>query len=514
MTAAAPIGDLTYSSPRGRWVLASTVLGSAIAFLDATVVGIAIPRIGTDFHAGVSSLQWIVTGYTLTLSAFLLIGGTLGDRFGRRRIFMAGVAWFAIASLGCAVAPNIGTLIAARMVQGVGAALLTPGSLAILQASFVPADRSRAIGAWSGLGGLAAAAGPLVGGYLLAVASWRWIFVINLPLTAAVVVIAARHVPESSDPNAPDEIDVPGAVLAVIWLASLTFTLIEAASLGWSASVIAAAVIAVVGLVAFLVVEIRRSDPMLPLGIFRSRQFSATNAVTFIVYGSLSGSLFLLPIQLQQVNHYSPLEAGISLLPATLLLLVLSPRSGALASRIGPRLQMSIGPVIAGIGQILLARTAHDSNYLTGVLPGVFLFGLGMSITVAPLTSTAMSSVPAQHAGLASAVNNDVARFAGLVAVALLPALAGLTGSAYLDPAVFSAGFRTAVIITGLTCIAGGLLAAVTITDAGFRPGAEPPVRVVADPRGVGMAGCGIADTDSAGPGARRPPAGTAEPSA
>ena len=492
MSRRAPTGhpgkvSLTYSSARGRWALSATVLGSAIAFLDATVVGIALPRIGKDFHADVASLQWVVSGYTLTLAAFLLLGGTLGDRFGRRRIFMIGVAWFALASIGCGLAPTAGFLVGARVVQGIGAALLTPGSLAIIQASFAPEDRARAIGAWSGLGGLAAAAGPLVGGYLLLVASWRWVFFINIPLAAFVLWISARHVPESLDPNAPDEIDVPGATLAVVWLAALTYTLIDGAALGWTPSVVGALVIAVGGLVAFIWVEWRREHPMLPLTVFRSRQFSAANAVTFVVYASLSGALFLLPIQLQQVNGYSPIEAGMSFLPVTFLMLFLSPRSGRLASRIGPRLQMSAGPVVAGAGLALLSRTATDSNYVTGVLPGVLVFGLGLSITVAPLTSTAMSAAPAEHAGLASAVNNDVARFGGLVAVAVLPAAAGLTGEAYLHPATFSAGFRTAVLICAVMCACGGVLAAFTISNAGFgslRVGAAP--RVVSDPAAPG----------------------------
>ncbi len=458
--------DLQYSSARGRWVLAATVLGSGVASLDATVVGIALPTIGKDFHSDVASLQWVVTAYTLTLAAFLLLGGTLGDRFGRKRIFMIGVVWFALASMLCAVAPTAGFLIGARALQGVGGALLTPGSLAILQASFAPADRSRAIGAWSGLGGVAAAAGPLVGGYLLAVGSWRWVFIINLPLSAAVLWISRRHVPESLDPSNKGRIDLPGATWAVIGLGSLTYSLIEAPSAGWtSPAIITGLVLSVVGIVAFILTERHSRNPMLPPTLFTSQQFVATNLVTFLVYAALAGALFLLPVQLQQVNGYTPLQAGLSLLPLTLMMLLFSARSGRLAARIGPRLQMSVGPIIAGAGLYLLTRSSTDGNYLTGVLPGVLVLSIGLVITVAPLTSTAMSSAPGGHSGIASAVNNDVARAGGLIAVALLPLVSSLTGDAYLYPAQFAAGFRTAAIICAFMCAGGGVLAALTIRN-------------------------------------------------
>jgi EmrB/QacA subfamily drug resistance transporter len=457
---------LTYASRQGRWVVAATVLGSGMAALDATVVGIALPRIGKEFHTGVSSLQWVVTAYTLTLAAFLLLGGTLGDHFGRRRVFAIGVVWFAVASAGCAAAPSATTLIFARALQGIGAALLTPGSLAILQSAFTPQDRSRAIGAWSGLGGLATAAGPLVGGYLLAIGSWRLLFLLNLPLAVVVLVVTRRHVPESSDASATGRIDVSGAVWAVVALSTLTYALIEASGKGWgSPAVVSCLALGAVASAGFVITERRSAAPMLPPSMFVARQFAATNAVTFAMYGALGGALFLLPVALQQVAGYSPLEAGSSLLPVTLLMLALSARSGRLATRLGPRLQMSVGPLVAGVGLVLLVRLTSDHRYLTGVLPGVLVLGLGLVITVAPLTSTAMSSAPGEHAGLASAVNNDVARAAGLFAVAVLPVVTGLTGDAYLHPAVFAHGFRESVLITGALCLVGSVIAALLIRN-------------------------------------------------
>jgi EmrB/QacA subfamily drug resistance transporter len=457
---------LTYRSAKGRWVLAATVLGSGMASLDATVVGIAVPRIGKDFHTGVSSLQWVVTAYTLTLAAFLLLGGTLGDRYGRRRVFMVGVVWFAIASAGCAAAPNSMTLIGARALQGIGAALLTPGSLAILQSSFVPADRSRAIGAWSGLGAVATAAGPILGGFLLSVGSWRLVFLLNLPLALVVIVVTRRHVPESTDSSATGRIDVPGAAWAVLALSTLTYGLIEAPGAGWgSAAVVGCLAVGLVASVGFVLTERRSPAPMLPPSMFVARQFAATNAVTFLLYGALGGALFLLPVVLQQVAGYSPLDAGLTLVPVTILMFTLSAASGRLATRLGPRLQMSVGPLVAGVGLTLLVRLTSDHSYVTGVLPGVLVLGLGLVITVAPLTSTAMSSAPGEHAGLASAVNNDVARAAGLFAVAVLPVVSGLTGNAYLHPAEFAHGFRIASIIAGAMCGLGAIVATLTIRN-------------------------------------------------
>jgi len=452
---------------RGRWVIAATVLGSGISALDATVVGIALPSIGRDFHSGVGTLQWVVSGYALTLAAFLLLGGSLGDRLGRRRMFSVGVVWFAVASVCCGIAPDAGVLIAARIVQGMGGALLAPASLAILQASFRPDHRPRAIGAWSGLGGVATAAGPLLGGYLIVAGSWRWVFFINIPVAVAVLFITARHVPESRDPSAAGHVDWRGAALAVLFLAGLTYGLIEAPGHGWaSPAVLTGLVVAALAGPAFLMVERASAHPMLQLGLFRSRQFTSSNAVTFIVYGGLGGALFLLPIELQLVSHYSPLESGLALLPVTVIMLTLSARSGQLAARIGPRLQMTAGPVVVGAGLLTLVRaTDGGGDYLTQVLPAVVIFGLGLALTVAPLTSTAMGAAPAEHAGVASAVNNAVARAGALLAVAILPLLAGITGATALEPHHFAHGFRMAVIIAGVACAAGGVLAALTIRN-------------------------------------------------
>jgi EmrB/QacA subfamily drug resistance transporter len=461
----APV-ELRLSSAPGRWVLAAAVLGSAVAAIDSTVVGIALPAIGRNFSLPVSSLQWVVSAYLVSLAGLLLVGGALGDRYGRRRVFVVGVVWFAVSSLLCALAPNAALLIAGRALQGVGGALLTPGSLAILQASFAKDDRARAIGAWSGLGGVATAIGPFAGGFLIAAVSWRLIFLINLPLALVVVLIATRHVPETRDPDATGPVDVLGAVLVTLALIGLAGGLIEGPSSGWSsAPVIGMLSGAAVAFVAFVVAERRERHPMLPLGIFRARQFSATNVVTFVVYAALGGALFLLPVQLQQVSHYSPLEAGSSLLPLTLVMLAFSARSGALAARIGPRLQMTVGPVVVGAGMVLLRMIGPSGNYLSEVLPGVLVLAAGLAITVAPLTSTALSSAPVEHAGMASAVNNDVARAGGLIAVAVLPALAGLTGHSYVHPLEFLAGFRHAVDYAGAAAALGGLLAAVLIRN-------------------------------------------------
>ena len=465
---------LRYASAAGRWVLAATVLGSGIAALDATVVGIALPAIGRDFHASVASMQWVVDGYTLPLAGLLLLGGALGDGQGRRKMFMIGTVWFALASLACGLAPDTGFLIAARALQGVGAALLTPGSLAILQASFAPDDRSKAIGAWSGLGGVATAIGPFLGGWLIGAVSWRLVFFINLPIAAVVVAIAARHVPESRAPGPRQPLDAAGAATISLALAGLTYGLIAASADGWSSPTVVTSLLAGVALLAaFCAIEARGTHPMLPLTVFRVRQFSAANAVTFVVYGALGGALFLVPVVLQEVCGYSALQAGIALLPLTAIMLILSARSAALAARIGPRLQMTAGPLVIAAGMALFARVHGSGDYLTQVLPAVLVLGFGLAIIVAPLTATALSAAPAEHSGIASAVNNDVARTASLIAVAVLPALAGITGDAYLHPATLTRGFHTAVLIGAAAAAAGGLLAAATIRN--------PPKRRVED---------------------------------
>ncbi len=437
-----------------------------MAFLDSTVVNIALPRIGTDLSIGLSGLQWTVNAYTLTLAGFLLLGGSLGDRYGRKHLFLVGVAWFAAGSLLCAIAPSGTALIAARAFQGIGGALLTPGSLAILEASFRPEDRGAAIGAWSGLGGVFGAVGPFLGGWIVSAASWRFIFLINLPIAAAVVWAALRYVPESRDPDMAPGIDVSGALLGALGLAGVIYALTEAGNEGWtSPAVVATLVVGLAAIGGFLVVEARSPHPMLPLDIFRSRQFSAANLVTFVVYAALGGALFLLPIELQRAVRYSPLEAGIALFPVTGLLLVNSARAGRLSQRIGPRRPMSMGPTIAGVGLLMLTRVGISADYWTDVLPGLVVFGLGLSFTVAPLTATTLSAVADEHAGVASAVNSAVARVAGLVAVAAVPIAAGITAAAYNRPAELTEGFHTAMVLSGLVCIAGGVLAWLTIRN-------------------------------------------------
>jgi EmrB/QacA subfamily drug resistance transporter len=455
---------LAFGEPRGRWVLAATVLGSGMAFVDSTVVNVALPRIGEDLNSGLAGLTWTINGYTLTLASLILLGGSLGDRFGRRRVFVIGVIWFALASLLCGLAPNVEMLIAARALQGIGGALLTPGSLAILQSSFRPQDRARAIGAWSGLGGIAGAAGPFLGGWLVETASWRWVFLINLPLAVAVVLVTARHVPESRDPSASHHIDIAGAVLGAVGLGALTYGLIAWQDRGFSDPVVLLSLgVGVAGLIAFLLREKLSNEPMLPLSIFSSALFSATNAVTFAVYAALGGLFFWLVLDLQVVAEFSPISAGLSLLPITVIMLFLSARMGALAQRIGPRRPMTVGPLLCAAGALWLSRLDSGATYAADVLPPVVLFGLGLSLTVAPLTSTVLAAAPDEHAGLASGVNNAVARVAGLLAVAVLPLVAGLGGDAYHDAGLLRPAFRIAMMVCAALLVAGAVLSALFV---------------------------------------------------
>ncbi|MDM8086295.1 DHA2 family efflux MFS transporter permease subunit [Cellulomonas cellasea] len=463
---------LVYGTARARWVLLATVLGSAVAFIDATVVTIALPHIGSELDAGTADLQWTVNGYALTLAAFLLLGGSLGDRLGRRRMFLVGVVWFAAGSALCGFAPNIGTLIGARVLQGVGGALLTPGSLSILQASFDEQDRGKAIGAWSGLGGIAGAAAPFLGGWIVDVASWRWIFFINLPLTALVVAVTLRHVPESRNPQAAQSLDVGGTLLGAVGLAGLTYGFTAWPAYGPTDLRVAGSLaVAIVALAAFLLVERRTAHPLLPLRLFRWRPFSGTNAATFLVYAALGGVFFFLVVTLQVVSGYSALAAGLAPLPVTVLMLLLSPRAGALGTRIGPRLPMTLGPLGCGAGVLLLAGAGPHAPYLTAVLPGVVVLGLGLSLTVAPLTSTALSSAPDHLAGVASGVNNAVARIASLLVIAVLPLVAGV-GSSLNDAATLAPAYRTAMFVCAGLMAGGALIAWWTVpgTAAGARP--------------------------------------------
>jgi EmrB/QacA subfamily drug resistance transporter len=475
--------QLQVSSPVGRWVLLATVLGSSMVMLDSTVVNVALPTIGRDLNASLAGLQWTVTGYTLSLAGLILLGGSLGDRAGRRRVFLIGVVWFALASALCGAAPDIAVLIGARVLQGIGGALLTPGSLAIIQASFAPDERPRAVGAWSGLGGVAAAIGPVLGGWLVQAGGWRWVFLLNLPLAAAVIVVTLRHVPETRDPSAHGQFDVAGAGLAALALAGITYALIEATEPTGIAGVIVAALVGVAAAVTFGVVERRRTrapdptPPMLPLDVFASRQFTVINVITFLVYGAFGGLLFLLVLQLQVVSGFSPIGAGSALLPVTFLMLALSARSGALAQRIGPRWLMTGGITLLAIGMALMSRIGVHASYLADVLPAVIVFGMGLCLTVAPLTATVLASADVRHAGVASGVNNAVARAAGLVAVAALPAAVGLTGASYHLPAKFSHGFDLATTACAVLLLIAAVLTATlvdnTVLWTGGRPGAR-----------------------------------------
>jgi EmrB/QacA subfamily drug resistance transporter len=468
--------------PAGRWVILATVLGSSMAMLDGTVVNVALPTIGRDLHTSLSGLQWTVNAYTLTLAGLILLGGSLGDRMGRRRIFLTGVVWFALASALCGVAPDIGVLIAARALQGIGGALLTPGSLAIIQASFDADDRPRAVGAWSGLGGVAGAAGPLLGGWIVSGVGWRWVFLLNLPLAAVVIAVATRHVPETRDPSAHGRFDIAGAALAAAALAGISYALIEAPGRGAGPQVTVAAVAGVAAFVGFLAVERHRgrsehgTPPMLPLDVFTSRQFTVVNIVTFVVYAAFGAVFFLLVLQLQVVSGFSPLQAGTALLPSTLLMLALSARAGMLAQRTGPRWLMAGGTLTSAAGLLLMTRIGPHASYVADVLPAVCVFGFGLSMTVAPLTATVLASADARHAGMASGVNNAVARSAGLLAVAGLPAAVGLVIGGH-SAAAFASGFRTAMVICACLLVAGSLLSGLFVDNGVLRPAQGEPAR-------------------------------------
>ncbi|WP_262061298.1 MFS transporter [Streptomyces sp. STR69] len=454
--------DVRLASPQGKWILLTTVLGSSMAMVDSTVVNVALPRIGRDLDADLAALQWTVNAYMLTLAGLILLGGSLGDRYGRRKIFVLGVVWFAAASLLCGLAPNAGVLIAARALQGIGGALLTPGSLALIQASFHPDDRARAVGLWSGFGGIGAAIGPFLGGWLVDGPGWRWVFLINVPMALVCAPIAVRHVPESADGRTHGRFDVLGAALGAIALALVTYALIEAAD-GPLPVVIVTAVAGVAAGVAFVYVEKRSPDPMMPPGIFASRQFTAVNLVTLCVYAAFGGFFFLTALQLQVVAGYSALEAGTALLPTTALMLLFSARSGELAQRIGPRIPLTVGPLLCAAAMLLMLRVGPDASYLADVVPALLVMGAGMVILVAPLTATVLASVDTARAGLASGINNAAARAAGLIAIAALPLLAGMGSEAYRSASAFDHAFDRAMGWCAGVLVAGSILACTTV---------------------------------------------------
>ncbi|MEX0971698.1 MAG: DHA2 family efflux MFS transporter permease subunit [Solirubrobacterales bacterium] len=459
-------------SRQQRLTLIVAILGSTVVFLDGTVVNVALPAIADKLDAGLAGQQWVVEAYMLTLVALLLVGGSLGDQFGRRRIFVIGLIGFAVTSVLCAIAPSVEVLIAGRALQGVAGALLVPGSLALVAASFEGAARGRAVGTWTAWTGIAVVVGPAGGGALVEALSWRAIFWINIPLIAFTVALTLRSVRESSDPDAFRGLDWPGILLSAAGLGAPVFALIEQPSRGWGDPLVLIPLLAgIVCLGLFVLRELHARHPMLDLALFRIRNFWVANVTTFAAYGGLIAGLFFITIFLQQVSGYSPIEAGLATTPISVVLFLLSPRFGRLASGTGPRLPMTAGPIVAGIGLLLLLRVDADAAYVTEVLPGVLVFSLGLAATVAPLTATVLDSVNERQVGIASGANNGIARVAGLLGIAVLgvviaaqfeatagPGVSGgpLTAAA---PEASTAAFHLGIAIAGLMMIAGGIVA-------------------------------------------------------
>ncbi|HWC48019.1 MAG TPA: MFS transporter [Solirubrobacterales bacterium] len=461
-----------------RLTLIATILGSTVVFLDSTVVNVALPAISEGLDAGLSGQQWVVEAYMLTLVSLLLVGGSLGDQFGRKRMFVFGLIGFGATSVLCAIAPTTEFLVAARALQGITGALLVPGSLAIVAATFEGEARGQAVGTWTAWTGIATVIGPAGGGALIGFTSWRAIFWVNLPLIAATVALTLHSVEESRDPDAFHGIDWGGIALSAAGLAGSVFALIEQPKYGWSDPLVWVPLLAGIACFALFVWhEARARHPMMDLGLFRIRNFAIANLTTLSAYAGLIGGLFFVGLFLQQVADYSPLEAGLATTPISVILFVLSPRWGKLASGTGPRLPMTLGPIVGGLGLLLMLRIGAGADYVTDVLPAIIVFGLGLSATVAPLTATILDSVPEHRVGIASGINNGVSRVAGLLAIAILGAVisarfaavagAGVTGGPLTAhaPDASTSAFHLGVAIAGVLMILGGIASGLGIEN-------------------------------------------------
>jgi EmrB/QacA subfamily drug resistance transporter len=459
------------ASAPGRWTVTAAILSSGTVFVESTVVTVALPSVGRDLGLGLEGLQWVMNSYLLTLSALMLLGGSLGDLFGHRRVLMAGLTGFTAASIGAALAPSAAILLVVRLLQGAAGAVLVPNTLALINATIDENDRGPAIGRWSAWSAVSTALGPLVGGWLVDAFSWRWVFAVPVPFGLLALWIAARRVPTAPASaraaavrGAPRHVDLAGATLVTLGLASLTWALITEPQRGWGDSLILAASVGGLALLGGFVLQERRSpDPMLPLALFRSRQFTGANLVTLLVYAALGGLFFLLMLQLQNVLGYRALRAGASLLPVNALMLAISPTAGRLGQRLGPRGPIGVGALVAGLGMLLLSRVQTGASYVGTVLPALIVFGLGLSVLVAPLTAAVLGAAEEGKGGIASGVNNAAARLAGLLATAALPLAAGMGGLRDPAGAAYGAGYARAMEIAGGLCFAGAVVAFLTI---------------------------------------------------